>query len=291
MSSDLQLATCFENNSVLVLDCLPSNESSRERLYNPLRDLQDYAAINKHLKEIRVDTNVRLYQVLSAISNQVGADWKPIIHFECHGSRDTGLEIGDLRDVMDWTTLASLLTRINSACGGHLGVVMGVCHGNSATTPVCVEDPTPFYFLVGSDDRPTNGVLERELPAFYRTLFETHDLSAALQCVPSFDVFHAEQMLATRFASDLRACIGSGRSEWREDLLTKIVAQSGRSLDSTELRSERDRVKAMTSTGAVKDAFEHISQRFLHRSPSFTFDALLNYVRDSLQPTHAQRGL
>lgn len=275
--ASFDFSTSFQNNSLFVLDCLPEGESSRQWLFNQLRDLQDFQGLYKHLKEIRVASSARLEEVLVGISEQVKGDWKPILHFECHGSRDSGLEIGDGRDIMAWSTLNSLLTRINSACGGHLGVVMGVCHGNSVLAPISVEIPTPFYFLAGSDGSPTNDEMEREMPAFYCKLFATLDLSSALQCLPSFEIFHAERFLVTQLAIDLKECLGSGRSDWREDLLSKIATRDV--LETEQLRAQRTLIKAMTGEDALRTTCEAISKKFLQRDPSFDFDALLKYIR------------
>ncbi|KWH01487.1 hypothetical protein WT58_26365 [Burkholderia territorii] len=292
MSTTFRFKSHFQNTDVFILDCLPSTEASRERLYNPLRDLVDYEGIRKRLKLFRVPNVKILRALLEIIERWATAGVWPIIHIECHGSAQTGLEIGDARDMMDWATLVSLLAPVNAACRGNLGVVMGVCEGISATTPIDVEMPSPFCFLVGSNGRPTNGLLQSEMPAFYRTLFQGHDVVAALRCVPSFQTFYAEQMLATRLLLDIaQGCVGRERSEWRERLLSKIAASNGGSLETSHLRAERARIKAMTGDDAVKRAVQAIAHRFLHRPPSFDIEELLKHARQlrDLFSSEAQR--
>ncbi|WP_175983422.1 hypothetical protein [Burkholderia vietnamiensis] len=280
MSSEFRFTSHFQNTDVFILDCLPSKETSRERLYNPLRDLSAFGGIRKRVARWCVSDGRNLQALLHTIARWAAAGIMPVIHIECHGSADAGLEIGDACEVMDWATFASLLTPINAACQGNLGVVMGVCEGISATTPVDVEKPSPFCFLVGSNGRPTNGLLQSEMPAFYRTLFQGHDVVAALHCIPSFQTFYAEQMLATRLLLDIaEGCLGRGRAEWREGLLSKIADNNGGSLDTSRLRAERARIKAMTGDDAVRRAVQVIARRFLHRSPSFDIDELLEHAR------------
>ncbi|WP_124597158.1 hypothetical protein [Burkholderia stagnalis] len=219
--------------------------------------------------------------LLQTIATWAAAGIMPVIHIECHGSADAGLEIGACRDVMDWATLTSLLTPINASCRGNLGIVMGVCEGISAAEPVNVEEPSPFCFLVGSNGRPTNGLLHDEMPAFYRTLFQSRDVGSALHCVPSFRTFYAERMLVTRLLLDIaEGCLGHGRAEWRERLLSKIVDNRGGSLETAQLRAERARIKTMTGDEAVKDTVEIVARRFLHRPPSFNIDELLKHARE-----------
>ncbi|RXS79829.1 hypothetical protein [Burkholderia pseudomallei] len=282
MSSEFQFTSNFQNTDVFILDCLPSNETSRERLYNPLRDLDAFGGVRKRFVRWCISDGRKLQALLQIIAQWAVAGIMPVIHIECHGSADAGLEIGDAGDVMDWTTLASLLTPINAACRGNLGVVMGVCEGLSAAVSVDFEEPSRFCFLVGSNGRPTSGLLQDEMPVFYRTLFEARDVGAALRCVPSFQTYYAEQMLVTKLLYDIaERCTGRGRTEWREGLLSKIAEESGVSLDTSRLRSERARIKAMTGDDAVKCAVEFVARRFLHRPASFDVDALMEHARIS----------
>ncbi|WP_179094432.1 hypothetical protein [Burkholderia pseudomallei] len=144
MSSEFQFTSNFQNTDVFILDCLPSNETSRERLYNPLRDLDAFGGVRKRFVRWCISDGRKLQALLQIIAQWAVAGIMPVIHIECHGSADAGLEIGDAGDVMDWTTLASLLTPINAACRGNLGVVMGVCEGLSAAVSVDLTCPGIF---------------------------------------------------------------------------------------------------------------------------------------------------
>lgn len=280
MSTEFQFSSHFLNTHVFILDCLPSRETSRERLYNPLRDLA-YRGIRKTVNRWCASDSRALTGQLRTIAVWAAAGIMPLIHIECHGSEDVGLEIGDSHDVMDWASLTSELRRVNASSRGNLGVVMGVCEGISATEPVDIDEPSPFCFLVGSNGHPTNGVLQDEMPAFYRTLFESYDVNSALGCVPSFQTYYAEQMLITRLLLDIaEGCLGRERAKWRERWLSKVVESHGGSIETASLRAERAKIKTMTGEDGIKDAIKVAALRFLHRPPSFDIDELLAHAHN-----------
>jgi hypothetical protein len=282
VAADFHFTSRFLNNSVFILDCLRSNESQTGlKLYEELRDIRDYDKVDVYIEHIRVLDAGALRQALDRIHALALEGFKPIIHFECHGDEEVGLEIGDVADLTSWDALEPLLRRINVACGCNLGVVMGVCWGMYAITPIRIHRPVPFYFLVGSQTQLTAGTLREEMPAFYRTLLQNGSLEAAMKCVPSCQPFHAEKLLAVGFAKYLkRGCIGKGRSERVERLFTEIYQSSGGNLNRAQRRNVRESFRKQSRAEAQESAFSRYARTFLHGKPcSFTFADLLSWVR------------
>lgn len=85
MASEFRFASHFLNTHVFILDCLPSSETSRERLYNPLRDLAADGGIRKGFPRWCVSDSRMLKGLLQTIAVWAGAGIMPIIHIECHG--------------------------------------------------------------------------------------------------------------------------------------------------------------------------------------------------------------
>lgn len=276
----LKFVSRFEYNTVFIVDGLGTNEAQTGRnLYNDLRDLRAAGAAVDMMYS-RVTHAGELRNTLEEIERLARTGVKPIVHIECHGSAEDGLAIGDGKDRFSWEALEPLLRRINIASDCNLGVVMGVCHGMHAITPIRIARPTPFYFLLGSQDELTAGTLRTEMPRFYETLFETNNLEAALNHVPSCKPFHAERLLAASFGKYLRrACMGKGKRDRVERALSMTNWTHG-PMNREQRRRLRMQAKAQFSADAHGPALERTARTFLSgRRPSFTFDELLRWVR------------
>lgn len=281
-NNDFRFTSRFLNNGVFIVDGLGANDSQTGlHLYNTLRDLRDYAGVDTLIERFPVTNSGELRHALDKIEALVRDGVKPIIHFECHGSAQGGLQIGDCQDMVGWDVLEVLLRRINLASGCHLGVVMGVCHGLYAITPIRIQRPAPFYFLIGSQDEITGGALRKEMPEFYRVLFVTNNLEAAIANAPSCKTFHAEKLLAVSFAKYLkRGCMGMHRMERVDRMISEKRFVNGVQYGPEQLRSLRKQGKERTKAENQTFALQRILATFLPgRSCSFTFDELLAWVR------------
>ncbi|WP_250528254.1 hypothetical protein [Caballeronia sp. GAWG2-1] len=163
-----------------MLDGLPESESSNAKnAYNALRDLS-YRWSDLRIEYMRADTTAGMKSALGLILANVESGCLPIIQFECHGDALRGFKLGDMGEFMSWTELEVPLRKINNASKCNLGIVMAACFGMFAISPLKIDRPSLFYFLIGSQDILTVGELRSQLRAFYGTLFETASLAAAM---------------------------------------------------------------------------------------------------------------
>ncbi|KAB0650288.1 hypothetical protein [Burkholderia diffusa] len=281
MITDFRFTSNFLNSHVFIIDGLTFGELQTGRqLYEDLLDLGYNEATSAAVEYRRVASSGELLQALGEIAEYARLGCKPIIHFECHGDADEGLQIGDSRDTVSWEAIEPLLRRINLASKCNLGVVMAACYGLYAITPLKIHRPTPFYFLIGPQDQVTAGTLRQEMSAFYQTLFRTGNLDAALACVPSCHPYHAERFLAVSFGKYLkRGCIGDARLKRVETVLTQLIWGGGIQ-NRSQMRAARKVLKQRTKADANGPAFTRYAKTFLAgRSCSFTFEQLLLWVK------------
>ncbi|MDB0544269.1 hypothetical protein LBW62_23700 [Ralstonia solanacearum] len=268
----------FANNAVIVLDCLRDDDlQTGLAVYNNLRDLHDYSGHDCVIEHVRIADPGDLRIALERIRQRCLAGLLPILHFECHGDKVKGLEIGTQQIPFSWAALEGLLRPINVACEGNLGVVMAVCEGLYAITPLRLHRHAPFYFLLGTQDAIRQGALADQLPRFYEVLFTTGDLDRALEQVPSCRPFHAEKLLAVSVAGYIRnACMGRGKSERQEQLLTGTKWLLGGFRDDEQLRELRANLKGQMRDHLAPELLERYAAPFLgKRQCSFTFEDLL----------------
>ncbi|WP_155627874.1 hypothetical protein [Burkholderia vietnamiensis] len=280
----LKFTSRFEYNTICILDGLrPDEAQTGLNLYNDLRDVIA-AGADVAVSYARVANAGELRSELDKIEQSVGNGAKPIVHIECHGDVEGGLAVGEQQDRLSWSALELLLRRINIACSCNLGVVMAVCHGMHAISPIRIGRPTPFYFLLGSQDALTAGTLRAEMPKFYETLLETNNLDLALACAPSCKPFHADRLFAQSFGRYLRhACMGKGKRERVERALSVANWTRG-PMNREERRRLRTQAKVRFNAEAHGAEFDRMARVFLSgRRPSFTFDDLLQWVRMGTQ--------
>lgn len=273
---DFRFNIPFVNGAVYIIDGIGGAARST---VDELLDINYTRPHGRAIVRFQVEDGGDLRIALSKIEDAARQGCAPIIHFECHGHPEQGLQLGNA--MFSWSSLEPMLRRINVACAGNLGVVMAVCYGLLAITPVRITRPAPFLFLIGSESEVKQGRLKDELPKFYSTMFSTGSLEKALECLPSCRPFHAEILLAIGFGKFLRRTgFGRGRREHIEEKITLARYRLGGYVDENTLRLIRAEAKESTSLVARKAMFTDMSQYFLvGKSPSFTFDSLVSWVR------------
>nr|WP_141661991.1 hypothetical protein [Burkholderia ambifaria] len=274
--------TSFANNAVVVLDCLSEHDlQTGLAVYNKLRDLRDYSDHERAIEYKRIvdlgDLRIALEKVRTDCVNGL----RPILHFECHGSRTKGLAVGPSQIELSWAGLESLLRPINVACEGNLGVVMAVCEGMHAIAPLKLHRHAPFLFLIGTQDEIRQGDLADQLPNFYETLFETDNLDRALERVPSCKPFHAERLLAGSVGRFLKnACIGRGKEQRVEHLITSTKWLLGGFESTAQLQLIRANAKAKVKGELTADLVRKYAEPFLgKRKCSFLFEDLVQWIK------------
>lgn len=123
----------------------------------------------------------------------------PILHIECHGSVDGGLQFANSSELA-WDSFGGSLRRLNAATGINLVVSVSACYGAHLLSAMPPTLPAPCLTMAG----PIRAMNPAELMAgfrlFYRTLFDSGDAGHAAGALMrstapeiAWDVVHAEQ--------------------------------------------------------------------------------------------------
>ena len=103
----------------------------------------------------------------------------PLLHVECHGDENVGLEFCN-GSVMSWLELSELLVELNRATRFNLVTVFSACYGAHFLSRVDSIDPAPCFAMIA----PTAAVEPYELLAgfrtFYSTLLRSQDVAVAV---------------------------------------------------------------------------------------------------------------
>jgi hypothetical protein len=120
------------------------------------------------------------------LSQSLAENRVPMLHLETHGaiplpgeltSRGLVVESGEL---LTWRELVPLLTAINAASRLNLVVFTAACYGADLATVIQPLDRAPVRLIFGPKEKLTIPDVERATTTFYRELFRTRNLNAAL---------------------------------------------------------------------------------------------------------------
>lgn len=267
----------FSNNAVYILDGLKSSElQTAKHLYEELIDLK-YEIETPYCSIVSVSSRAKLFSELDQIQYRCTAGIRPIIHIEAHGGINTGIVLGDNEEQVTWAELAKCLGKINEVTTNNLGVVMAGCFGLYAIQPIKITKPSPFYFLIGSDEKVSAGEIDDVMKKFYRVLFQSNSLQTAMNEVDErFKQFHVEKMFCVAFGRYIKQqCIGKGRSARVEKLLSELV-DNGMPSNRENLRNSRKKLKQLVKPS--KAAFEKFAKVFMHGRYAITYEQLYAFV-------------
>jgi hypothetical protein len=105
----------------------------------------------------------------------------PLIHVECHGHIQHGLQFADVGNLMPWEEFAELLQRVNVASGFNLLVCVAACFGAYFAGWISAVKAAPCRIVIAPDCETLPAELESGFCGFYTTLIRTRDVSPALR--------------------------------------------------------------------------------------------------------------
>lgn len=277
----MRLSTEFSCNSVIWISSLPDEEMG------PTNRM--VAAMESHSNELGFrfqHVPVPSCSILIALLDELALhanehNMKPLIHFDTHGDKNSGLFVSGEEKFISWSDLAEKLRIINVYTKNNLAVVGATCYGLHAIKPINLNTATPFYFLLSPEDEVAVGYLEDNIPSFYRSLFELGSIDSAYSHHISerFKYFHCEKMLFIVIARYIsQQCKGKGGAARRERLLTEIFSQG---LENTDVN--RKKIRKMLKDGLHPDQslVDRYAEKFLAgRQCSFNFSDLISFVED-----------
>jgi hypothetical protein len=226
MTMTLHMSSGAGVNSLIWINSLrPGEQGTTDRVHD---DLQPYfVSIGLPFHSIEPKSAADLLSGLDAIAKRAEKGLRPIVHFDTHGSKTDGLYIAASGESVSWEQLVDSLRPVNIATGNNLCVVSAACFSLHAIKEVTIAEAAPFFALVAPENTVSFGFVEQRTVPFYEALFKGLDVVSAHEqyLSPSFKLFLCEKMLLAGLTKYVRNyCIGKGRGQRVEDLITKAVA-------------------------------------------------------------------
>lgn len=272
----LTLGDTLQVNSLVWITSLGEHERNPSR--RMMEDLAPLAtAAEMRFEEVVVGHRDGLLRALADLADQAVRGLRPILHFDCHGSAEHGLELRPSGEFLDWGELVEALRTLNAATGNNLCCVFGVCFGLHMSKQLTLSLPTPYYLTIAPESEITVGVLEERTAPFYREVFESGDITAAYAKVlkPDLHLFLCKAVFAEALAAYIaNNCVGAEARARRERMVTAVLEKE-RITDPTaaQLREARRKIKAALEPSQW--LIDHYASTFLlGRAPGFGYAEL-----------------
>lgn len=278
----MQIETEFRCNGIVLISAPRSGEEGPSRRIG--EDLGQLAISLGELvfMHITVTSKKQLIELLQSLELEVENGLRPIVHFDAHGSKERGLEIGATGELVSWDVITEELRKLNIASGNNLFVFVAACYGFYLLKALTITKPCPFFIMFGPSDIITFGEVESSVVPFYRKLFQTESVDAATQALScQFDYFHSERMFLISFARYVREkCLGKGGRDRRERLLTETFEET--KLENTKQMRKKLRRQIKQHLKPTPALMRWYAKRFMHgKNCPVSFAEVMSEVKRS----------
>lgn len=178
-------------SKIVVLESLEAHETKTG--YELVKFIGPLIDESKHDLKVEYRHCTSVKEFLSDVSDLITAanDFGelPVLHVECHGSMDCGLEFENGSE-LQWEELSAYLRVLNIATKFNLLIVISACYGSYLLTKVGAISTAPFRFLVAPSEVLDPAEILRGFRSFYTSLIKTSDLEQAARCLAEPGLSH-----------------------------------------------------------------------------------------------------
>lgn len=244
--------TEFKNNTATQL----FSEVSKTNTFNPTY----YVKIH----------NIPMFE---GLMNQIASSVKgkreyPIIHIECHGSKENGILLPAINKYIPWTSIASMATIVNKETHNNLMLVIAGCDTANLLDNLDFSLKSPFGCFVGSTKTTSEGIIKR-FKDFYLHLLKYNDFTLATEVIikDDFKVVFSVDICTTEMTKHL-VMHNFGKSKRRFiEYTTSKLKENGMMGNIKEIRTE-----AKIRINEMSTYYEVASRRYLHGRDPRPFD-------------------
>lgn len=277
-------------NSLLWIRSLGANELNPSR--RMVEDVEALAVAQGFVFEEHVVADrAEMLTLLGGVAVRAATGLRPILHFDCHGSRVDGLLLKPSGDYLSWAALADALRAINVATANHLCCVFGACFGLRMSFELRLTKPSPYYLTIAPEREVSVGVLEDRTAPFYREVFASGNITKAFADVltPELKLFHCKEIFARALATYIaNNCVGKAAEQRQEKMVSALLRKHGIiAPSSAQLGEARTRIK--TALAPSQAVIDHFAPTFLiGRVPGFGYAELRKLADGYVRRNHAR---
>ena len=134
--------------------------------------------VGLRLRFVEIEHAKQFVELVSGLAADAARGRIPLLHVECHGDEDHGLEFPN-GSMLSWSELGSTLESLNRATRFNLVTVFSACYGAHSVGQAEAVEPAPFWFMAAPTSVADPAEIMAGMREFYRVLIETLDLGQA----------------------------------------------------------------------------------------------------------------
>lgn len=278
----MQVNTSFVCNGIVLISSPRLGEEGTSRRIAEDLNLLAISLSNFEFSHVWIKSARQLIDFLQSLELKIKNGFRPILHFDVHGSKEYGLEIGITGEFVGWDTITDNIRELNSASDNNLFVFVAACYGAYLLKSLNITKPSPFFIMCGPLDIVTFGEVEASVVPFYKELFKNESINIANQALQfQIEYYHSERIFLLLFAKYIREkCLGKGVKKRREQLLTKSFEEIG--FNNTRQMRKLLRQEIKKSLKPTPELMSKFAKRFLYgQECSVSFAEIMSEVKRS----------
>lgn len=174
----------FEFNKIYVIESLQDERQTGKELYDDIINRRSYYHSALDTEYVQVpsleDWSFTIKRIIQEVKdNRV----IPILHLELHGSSNHDGLVLAKGDLIPWSDFVLDMRRINIETQNNLFITMGVCFGMEILYHTSLEEPSPFWRIIGSLYALQNDDIYIRYYEFYDEFLQSFDITRSLQCL------------------------------------------------------------------------------------------------------------
>lgn len=174
----------FRFNKIYVIESLQDERQTGKELYEDIIKRRSYCHSDLATEYVQVlslkDWRFTIKRIIQEVKDNHVI---PILHLELHGSNNhDGLVLAD-RNLISWSNFVSDMRCINIETQNNLLITMGICFGMDILYYTSLEDPSPFFAIIGSLYALQNDDIYIRYSDFYDEFLQSFDFTKSLQCL------------------------------------------------------------------------------------------------------------
>lgn len=174
----------FKFNKIYVIESLLGERQTGKELYDDIIKRRSYYHRYLSTEFVQVLSLEDWGNIIKRIIQEIKDNHViPILHFELHGSSNhDGLVLAN-KDLIPWSNFVSDMRCINIETQNNLLITMGICFGMDILYYTSLEDPSPFFGIIGSLYALQNDDIYIRYSDFYDEFLQSFDITKSLQCL------------------------------------------------------------------------------------------------------------
>lgn len=187
----------------------------------------------------------------------------PILHIECHGDKELGLEFAN-SSILSWEQIYDALAPLNSATGCNLLVVFSACFGAQFLSQMGVINPSPCFSMVGPSEEVEPSEIMMGFREFYRSFLTVPDLHLALSILLKLELASGKWVYQTAEEWFENLFISYLRTYCTKEEVEKTVRRNFRKLKKSRIPKSIGRIKREFRKYTRNDAIDKYYSRYFH---------------------------